>query len=380
MEETIRRALRAFPAVVLTGPRRSGKTHLLRRLLPGAAYRLLEDPGEIARLRSDPDGFLDALQPPVILDEVQNVPDVFARVRARIDARPRARGAWILTGSREAALMRGVTESMAGRAAVLHLPPLASTESPRVDLLHGGYPEVVARPRDAGLWFSSYLQTYLERDVRSALAVRDPATFRRFLGLLAARHGQVLHRTDLAGPLGISIPTVQAWLDVLESTLQVLVVPPFHENFGKRLVRAPRVYVADPGLACHLLGIESRAELERSPFLGALFEGLVAGEILKAQANRGGRRELWFFRDRQGLEVDFVLPAPGGRVSLVECKAARSATPEAAGPMLRLAAAIGRRGGRTRVASMTVVHRGTGPSPLAPGVRALGWREFAAAL
>lgn len=384
LEAVLRRAARSFPAVVLTGPRRSGKTWLLRHLLPGAGYHLLEDPSVVARLRADPAGFLDGLRFPVVLDEVQNVPEVFAMVRARIDREPRRTGRWYLTGSQEAPLMRGVTESMAGRAAVLSLRPLSARESPRVRPFLGGYPEVIARPGSAALWFDSFLRTYLERDVRSVTAVHDLSTFRRFIALLAARHGAILNRTELAGPLGVSIPTVNRWMDVLEATAQILVVPPFFENLGKRLVKSPRVYIADSGLACHLLGIDSEAALSRSPFRGAVFEGFVAGEIVKAQARSGRRPEVWFFRDSQGLEVDFLVPVPGGGISLVECKASRSVSPAMAGPMLRLAAALGGRGGRAARIPMTLVHEpsphGPGTEAVAPGVKARDWRGFVADL
>jgi predicted AAA+ superfamily ATPase len=172
--------------------------------------------------------------------------------------------------------MQGVTESMAGRAAILNLYPLSTIETPRVNLLHGGFPEALARPRNASLWFSSYVQTYLERDVRAVTNVRDLATFRRFMALLATRHGQVLNRSEFTGPLGVSIPTINQWLGVLETTQQLILVPPFYESLGKRLIKSPKVYFTDSGLACHLLGITTKAELERSPFLGALFEGFVA--------------------------------------------------------------------------------------------------------
>ncbi|HTM20252.1 MAG TPA: ATP-binding protein [Kofleriaceae bacterium] len=382
LESQLVAALRHFPAVVLTGPRRSGKTTMLRKLLPDASYRLLEDPALVARLRQDPEGFLDELELPVILDEVQNVPEIFGYVRARIDRHPRQTGRWILTGSQESPLMRGVNESMAGRAAILQLWPLALPESPKVDLLRGGFPEVIARPRAARLWFSSYVQTYLERDVRSVSAVHDLATFRRFLALVASRHGQILNRTDLAAPLGMSVPGVGKWLDILEITQQVLIIPPYFENLGKRIIKSPRVYLADPGLACHLLGIETRAELERSPFLGPLFEGWVAAEIVKAQANDGRRRELYYFRDQQGLEVDFLIPTAGGSTILVEAKASRTPSPAMAAPLLRLATALPKtRHDRVRA---YVVHRGrpaaTTTAALARGVQALDLAELLAKL
>ncbi|MCY2965938.1 MAG: ATP-binding protein [Planctomycetota bacterium] len=340
LESEVQRAARTFPALILTGPRRSGKTSLLRHVFPDASYFLMEDPNIVSRLRSDPAGFLDAIRPPVILDEVQNAPEVFAHVRSRIDMRPRRAGQWLLTGSQEAPLMRGVTESMAGRAAIMQLRPLSIRESPKVALLSGGYPEPLARPRTASLWFSSFIQTYLERDVRGVSDVKDLATFRRFLSIVASRHGQILNKTDLAGPLGVSVPTVASWLNVLELTAQIILVPPFYENLGKRLTKSPKVYIADSGLACFLLGIESRAELAKSPFLGAIFEGFVAGEIIKTQTNAGRRPEIYHFRDAQGLEVDFLVPGRSGRLTLVECKAARSVRPSDSSSLARVAAAI----------------------------------------
>jgi predicted AAA+ superfamily ATPase len=369
-----------FPAIILTGPRRSGKTWMLRRLFPKASYFLLEDPDLISRVRSDPQAFLDGAKPPVILDEIQNTPDLFAHIRARVDRQPRRMGQWILTGSQEAPLMQGVTESMAGRAAVLHLHPLSAAETPKVDLLRGGYPEVLARPAAADTWFASYIQTYLERDVRAVIAVRDLATFRRFLALVASRHGQLVNKTDLAAPLGVSVPTITQWLGVLETTAQILIVPPYYDNVGKRLVKSPKVYVADSGLACHLLGIRTVRELTRSPFLGALFEGLIAGEIVKSQANAGRRREVYFFRDEQGLEVDFVVPQPGGGVQLIECKATATPSPAMAAPMLKLVDAMQRKRAVKGRIGMTLVHQpgktGAVTRALSPGVTAVDWRTW----
>ena len=380
LEPHVLRAAKGFPAVVLTGPRRAGKTWMLRRLFPNAGYILLEDPDIVGRLRADPQGFLDAVTTPVILDEVQHVPEVFAFVRSRIDRQPRRAGQWLLTGSQEAPLMQGVSESMAGRAGVLQLHPMSARETPKVTLLRGGYPEVLARPADARLWFASYLQTYLERDVRAVTAVRDLATFRRFLALVASRHGQILNKTDLAAPIGVSVPTITQWLGVLETTAQILIVPPFYENLGKRLVKSPKVYLADSGLACHLLGIDSEAELAKSPFAGSLFEGLIASEIVKAQINAGRRREIYHFRDEQGLEVDFVTPGPGGALSLVECKAGRTVTPAMAAPMQRLRDAIRKARRKDTAVNMFLVHQAPAvkhpTEAVAPGVRAVTWRDF----
>ncbi len=363
-------AARHFPALIVTGPRRAGKTTLLRKTFPRATYRLLEDPETVSLVRADPRGFLASLEGPVILDEVQNVPEILSWVRAAIDLGPRRHGRWLLTGSQEAPLMRGVTESMAGRAAVFQLLPLAHAESAKVSLLHGGFPEVLSNPKGAQTWFRSYVQTWLERDVRAITAVRDLATFRRFLGLVAARIGQVLNRTDLAAPLGISVPTVIDWLGILETTGQLILMPPYFENFGKRLIKSPKVYFADTGLACFLLGIDSRAELERSAFLGPLFECFVASEIAKLQAGAGRRRELYFFRDQQGLEVDFVIPTRGGRLALLEAKAGATLQPQMATSLHRLEKSMG-----GEQVSKWLVHRPVAGSPRAwsvgPGVKAI---------
>lgn len=253
--------------------------------------------------------------------------------------------------------------------------PFSLAETEKVNLLHGGFPEVLARPRARSLWFASYMQTYLERDVRAITNVRDLATFRRFLALLASRHGQVLNRTDLAAPLGVSVPTIGEWLHILEVTGQIILVPPYFENFGKRLIKSPKVYLGDSGLACYLLGLTSSAELERSPFLGALFEGFVAAEILKSQADSGMRKELYYFRDQQGLEVDFLIPRPNAKLWLVETKAAKTVRPAMASSLTALQRALQKRSER-----LIVVHRRSRSqvptAAIARGVEALDVEQF----
>jgi len=379
LAKIVEKAARHFPALVVTGPRRAGKTTLFRHAFPQARYILLEDPDIQARVRSDPRTFLEELRPPVIFDEIQNVPELLDYVRTLIDAKPRRMGQWLFIGSQEAPLMQGITESMAGRAAILQLLPFSLSETPKVNLLYGGFPEVLARPKARALWFLSYLQTYLERDVRAITNVRDLVTFRRFLSLLASRHGQVLNKTDLAAPLGVSVPTIGEWLHILEMTGQVIVVPPYFENFGKRIIKSSKVYWADSGMACYLLGIASQSELERSPFLGALFEGFVAAEILKSQVNRGERKELYFFRDQQGLEVDFLIPRPNAGLWPVEAKASKTVRPAMATSLLSLQKALGDRAKR-----LLLVHRKSEASvsttAIAPGVEALDVGQLVAEL
>jgi len=325
-----------FSGLILTGPRRAGKTTLLRKLFPKAQYYLLEDPDIIARLRADPHSFIEEIHPPAILDEIQNVPEILGYVRTQIDRSPNKKGQWLLTGSQESPLMKGATESMAGRAAVFHLLALSVLETPKVSLLNGGFPEVLAHPSVSQTWFRSYILTYLERDVRAISSIRDLATFRRFLSLLASRCGQILNRTDLAAPLGVTVPTISEWLNILEITSQIILVPPFYENFGKRLIKSPKLYFYDSGLVCHLLGIESENMLNRSTFLGAIFEGFVASEIIKRQMNSGRARQLYYFRDQQGLEVDFLVPGGDQKIILLEVKASRTVWPETAESLSRL--------------------------------------------
>jgi predicted AAA+ superfamily ATPase len=371
MSAEVVRAARSFPVVVVTGPRRCGKTCLLRGTFPAAHWVLLEDPDILARVRSDARGFLDSLRPPVILDEIQNAPELLPYIRTRVDLAPEQRGVWFLTGSQEWSLMRGVTESMAGRAAILRLLPFGLEETPRVTLYRGGFPEVALEPERSGLWFESYIQTWIERDVRAVTNVSNIALFRRFLSVLATRTGQVLNRTDIAAPLGVSVPTLSSWIDLLETTGTILVVPPWHSNLGRRMLKSPRIYFCDPGLTCHLLGFHDEDALERSPCLGPVWEGQVAAELVKHRIFRGRRPGLHWFRDQQGLEVDFILEGEGLEPVLVEAKATHTPTPADAKAIRRLRAAV-----PDAHAEDYVVHRQSSGAPdisaLAPGVLAVG--------
>jgi hypothetical protein len=248
-------------------------------------------------------------------------------------------------------------------------------ETPKASLLKGGFPEVLGKPALSSVWFRSYIQTYLERDVRAIAAIHDLAVFRRFMMILASRCGQLLNRTDIAAPLGVSVPTVGAWLSILETTNQILLVPPYYENFGKRLIKSPKIYFVDSGLLCHLLGIDNETALKKSPFSGHLFEGYAASEIVKHQINRGKEKQLYYFRDQQGLEIDFIIPSSDCRLILVEAKASRTALPAMADPIKRFMRNVE----KEKLSAFVIYqpdHQSEKETALVPDVKAVSLRMF----
>ncbi|MHB1342753.1 MAG: ATP-binding protein [Thermoleophilia bacterium] len=396
LERTLAKAAAEFPAVVLTGPRQSGKTTLLRHCFGHThGYVSLEPPDVRAAAAADPRGFLDLHPPPVILDEVQYAPDLLPYIKERIDQRRSDRGRFILTGSQNLLVVERVTESLAGRSAILRLLPLShreaegqpaaampwevqpTTASPAergdlwLDILRGGYPELVSEPhRDLGLWHSSYIQTYLERDVRSIRQVGDLAVFQRFLRALAARSGQLLSLTDLSRDLGVALNTVKAWLSVLEATYQVFVLRPYHANVGKRLVKTPKVYFADTGTLCHLVGLRDPEHAAAGPMAGALFETAVVVEILRTLVHRGEEPRLYFWRTSTGTEVDLIVDT-GAALVPIEMKLSSTPRTQMAEGITSFRAALG-----DIVGSGFVVHQGDIRLPLAPGVTAVPIRDL----
>jgi hypothetical protein len=315
MEGTIRKLSKGFPCIAVTGPRQSGKTTLVRHLFPEKRYVSLEDPDERDFAEQDPRGFLLRFASGAVLDEAQRVPALFSYLQRVLDEGGKM-GHFVLTGSQQFHLVESITQSLAGRVALLHLAPFSFGEMENVSclgddldevLLKGGYPPVHTRDVDPGAWFSNYVATYVERDVRALLNVRDLATFRRFLRLCAGRVGQLVNLSSLGTECGIAHNTVKAWLSILEASFILFLVPPYFRNFNKRLVRTPKLYFYDTGLLCALLGIEKKEHLELHPQRGSIFENAVAAELVKERLHAGREPNLFFWRDRSGFEIDFLI-------------------------------------------------------------------------
>ncbi len=324
-------AARKSPSITLTGPRQSGKTTLSKAVFPQHGYVSLEDPDVRAFATEDPRAFLAQHAEGAIIDEVQRVPEIPSYLQGIIDADPRP-GRWVLTGSQNLTLAESVSQSLAGRTAVHHLLPLTRTEVVQFDrhpgtleeaLLAGGYPRIFDQTLDPSEWLRSYVATYVERDVRAVSNIGDLATFQRFVELCAGRTAQLLNYSALASDCGISQPTARAWLGVMEATFIVFRLPPFHANLGKRLVKMPKLHFYDTGLACWLIGIRTPEQLRTHPLRGAIFETWVVSEIAKHRINRGETRGLFFYRNRDGAEVDLVIEDPS-RITLVEAKSSQT--------------------------------------------------------
>ena len=400
LTQTIRRAMSTFPAVLVTGARQTGKTTLLRTEF-GDAYRYLslERPDVRARALADPVAFLNEAGAPLILDEIQYAPALLHYIKDRIDA-DRSPGRWLMTGSQSFALMHGVSQTLSGRIAVLTLDPLSTAEAlerpaePSLEavlarvfdsqstsvsadatqavdfadwLLRGGFPEPrVNRQVDRQLWWASYVQTYLERDVRDLAQVADLGAFGRFLMLVGAHTGRIINMTELGREVGVSGPTVKRWLSVLETSQIVYLLQPYYRNFGKRIRKSPKLYLLDPGLATFLLGLHTPEAVLQGPSLGALAETAVVGEWVKACRQMGAQPLLYYWQLSTGAEVDLIIDR-GGVLYGIEVKATATPTPRHADGLARWLELTGP-GARGALAC-----RVEQPQALRPGIRAIPW-------
>lgn len=379
LAKVINKAMRSFPAIVVTGPRQSGKTTLVRNLFKNThSYVNLEDPDTRMRAKEDARIFIMQNPPPVIIDEIQYVAELLPYIKSAIDENRRP-GSWILTGSQSFTLMQGVSESLAGRSAVLSLLPFSFMErigcgDKAIDvpsllrkpadkkwrglkkfsiadvLLRGSYPEIASkRSVDRDLWCGSYISTYIERDIRNISQVGDLSQFERFLRLCATRTGQILNISELARDIGISVPTAKRWISLLETGYQILLLYPYYKNIGKRIVKSPKIYFTDTALASYLLGLNESRTLFNSPHFANLFETFIVTDFWKRFLHFGQMSSLYYLRTRDGLEIDLVIEI-NQKLYLFEIKSNATIMPRYASSLLRAKRDIG-----TSVQSMGII-------------------------
>ena len=370
-----------YPVLTLTGPRQSGKTTLSRMAFPDLPYVSLENPAQREFAQEDPVAFLGRYQDGAVIDEVQRVPQIFSYLQGMVDEDPRP-GRFLLTGSQNLTLVNAVTQSLAGRTTLTELLPLSLEEVRRFPdppsdldtlLWQGGYPRIYERNLPAHEWLADYVATYVERDVRQLINVGDLLLFQTFLRLCASSTGQLLNLSSLASDCGISHPTARSWLSVLEASYIVFRLPPFFANLGKRLIKAPKLYFHDAGLAASLLNIENPGQLATHPLRGALFETWVTAEIAKAHLHRGRRPRLSFYRDRSQLEIDLVLEK-GTDLVLVEVKSAQTPSGQHFSAFERFAQTLTGKEA-PRIASRIVVYGGDESQDRSLG-KLLSWRDL----
>ncbi len=328
LSSAIQEQMQWYPVVYVGGPRQSGKTTLLRNLFPDLPYANLEDPDTRLMAEEDPRRFLKRFRQGGILDEVQKVPDLFSYLQGIVDEHPSLR--FLLSGSQNFLMMENITQSLAGRIALLTLLPLSLKELPpeaseelEQFIWKGGYPALFERGIPQDVFFNNYLQTYLERDVRSLKNIGNLNAFTRFISLCAGRVGQPLNLSTLATQTGISVNTVKAWLSVLEASYIIFLLSPYHKNFNKRVIKSPKLYFFDTGLLCYLLGIAEPAQLYTHYHFGNIFENAIITELYKKRTHAGKRPNFWFWQDQHRHEVDLLIEEKG-QLTAIEIKSAQT--------------------------------------------------------
>ncbi|HLF85519.1 MAG TPA: ATP-binding protein [Nitrospiria bacterium] len=373
------KALNTFPAIVLTGPRQSGKTTIFKMLFSGTHnFVSLEDPGVRIRAKDAPVRFLSQYKPPVIIDEIQYLPELLSYIKTRIDE-DRKPGQWLLTGSQNFVLMHNVTQSLAGRAAIFSLLPFSVSERignaedtkdiagwlknlsvtalykrmPPLDefILRGFYPEISSNKKvDRQIWCSSYTTTYLERDIRNLSNIGDLGQFERFLVSCAVRTGQILNLSEVARDIGVSLPTAKRWLSLLETGYQIYLLYPYYKNIGKRIIKSPKIYFNDTALCSYLLGLNDPGSLVNAPYFGNLFETMVVSDFLKRFLHFGEKPSMYYLRSRDGLEIDLIIERES-RLHLFEIKSAMTIFPKHATSLIRISEELGSQVGTKAIIS-----------------------------
>jgi uncharacterized protein len=331
IETSVRRLATEFPSVTVLGPRQSGKTTLVRNVFHDYMYVTLELPDIRILAEQDPRSFLERYKSPVIIDEIQRVPSLLSYIQVAIDEDRQMNGRYIFTGSHQPELRNSISQSLAGRTAIIYLLPLSIDELSKEQNNHGrdeyifrGFmPQLYEKSLSPTSFYRQYYQTYVERDMRQLAHIRNLSQFEVFLRLLAGRVGNILNLSDLSNATGMSVPTIKEWINILEASFIVFRLRPYFDNFGKRLIKSPKIYFTEPGLAAYLLGVREVSHITDGPFLGQLFENMVVVESLKTRFNNGEDSNLYFYRDNNGLEVDMLIDN-FQTIHAVEIKASRS--------------------------------------------------------
>lgn len=331
-KHTLQRLLGAFPVVGVTGPRQSGKTTLLRHILLDYTYVTFDDDFHIAAFEEDPKGFLKQYENRVIFDEVQFVPKLFNYIKMQVDEDRENYGKYVLTSSSQFAFLKNVSESLAGRIGLMTQLPLQFSEMPeraqRASVYKGGYPELVLRDyRDSDLWFSSYVDTYLTKDVRSLMQIGDMRDFRRLIQLLAATVSQTLELTHYAANIGVSVPTIKRWISVLEASYIIFLLPPYFNNYGKRIIKSPKIYFYDTGLVSYLTGVSNETLYDKGPLAGPIFENYIVSEVLKNIKHTASQADIYYLRTQDGAEIDLIIDKKVTR-ELIEIKKTSTYSPK----------------------------------------------------
>lgn len=368
LSETILNTHQYFPVIIVSGPRQSGKSTLCRHLFPDYCYANLEDITSRTDAMRDPGGFLDSLGNNAIIDEVQNVPEILSMIQVRVDEFKNRK--YILTGSSNFSLLRTKSQSMAGRAAIFTLLPFSIPEAKEVVwdqttdriITEGLYPRVIARGTPFNLYYRGYYNTYVERDLRDLLKVRNIMAFDKFMRLLASRIGSEFNASALAREAEVSPVTIKEWLSILATSYIAFPLMPYYSNFSKRLTKMPKIYFYDTGLACFLLGIESEGVLKSHQMRGSLFENLAVCELLKRRYNAGKEPRLYFYREKSGLEVDVVAEEDGG-LHLYEIKSGATLRSNYLDNMRKVSEKL------SNVTGSTVIYDNEGNPPLSVNIR-----------
>ncbi len=377
LSSKLKRLSERYPVVTVTGPRQSGKTTLVKAVFPDWTYVSLEEPDVREFALADPRGFIAAYPEGAILDETQRAPDLFSYIQTHVDETGKE-SIYVLTGSFNFGLMEGISQSLAGRVAILELLPFSFSELEQADRLPGSienlmftgcYPRIYDRELEPQQWHANYVTTYLERDVRQVKNVTDLSVFQRFLKMCAARSGQILNLSSLGDDCGISHNTAKSWLSILEAGYIVYLLKPHHKNFNKRLIKSPKIYFYDTGLLSYLLGVFSSEVLETHASRGHIFETWVISELLKGRTHRGLRENLYFWRDNTGHEIDCIVDQ-GDRLLPIEIKSGKTVSQDFF-KGLRFWAKIS----ETIGSNMYVVYAGSIDQARKEG-HVIGWKSF----